>query len=689
MASKLGTVESLMECPICLGDFTDPRILPCFHTLCKGCLESHVSASAQGDKFSCPSCRQECRIPTEGLSAVPKNFFLNSVREFLEGERKKSSDDGASGQSTADSEDRLCDNAKFDTTPHGKVTSFCAVCAEFYCEACASSHRRVGVSRAHKLRPAAEVDVKELKGALKQTKIPNCDQHPEAKLHLYCDTCQVPVCATCCMLTHQQHKYRELAAMGEECQDKLTGHSKTAAGHIITLDKHTEDLEASQTNIQRDATRACEEVRQAADELRSLVTKREQHLIKQIREEEKRAVLEVKAVCKETELNKASMQSLQSYIQDLQVSGDITEQVIHTPAIQEQLHQQLSAPLRTVSWTASFKKETKSVAVLDAILGTVSTESSVVATKPVAAGGSAMDVVQMKLGAPLSTLICPLSEWVVGPVVVGDCVCVTGYYGSGLWIHNTATNTSQVHALKGLRAKGMIVLHKGTDNTLVITDENNKLHFVRFNQNTMDITTHTVSDITFVPGHISIHPVTGQLVIADNTNRAIVTCDTQGNIQNSIKVQTGVGTMMCAVATDDGFVILDHSDPGRVHWADSQGRVTNTYGQGDGEGLGNPWHMVRGSQGQLVVADTSNNRLHLVDASGQLSCYLLTDSDGIQHPHCMWLDETTSLLYVAHGPGFDAEICVYKWPAAAPLPPLRANSTCTHHTLQVRLPRYK
>ena len=224
-----------------------------------------------------------------------------------------------------------------------------------------------------------------------------------------------------------------------------------------------------------------------------------------------------------------------------------------------------------------------------------------------------------------------------------------------LWIHNTATNTSKEHTLEGLSNVGMTVIHKGTDNTLVITDRNKKLHFVTFNQNTLDITTHTVKDITFTPRHISIHPVTGQLVIADDTNKAIVTCDTQGNIQNSIKVQTDVGknhecgvqwALMMALS-----YLTALNSAGRVHWVDSQGRVTHTYGQRDGEGLNvTHMHMVRGSQGQLVVADTDNHRLHLVDASGHLSCYLLTQSDGIQYPRCVWLDETASLLYVAHRP---------------------------------------
>ena len=509
-------------------------------------------------------------------------------------------------------------------------------CAEFYCETCASYHRKFGFSRDHKLRPAAEVDEKALKAALNQTKIPYCDQHPEAKLHLYCDTCQVPVCAACCMLTHQQHKYRELAAMGQECQDKLTRHSKTATGHIITLDKRREELEACQTNIQRDATKACQEVQQAADELRSLVTKREQHLIQQIREEEKTALLEVKAACKEIELNKATMQSLQSYIQALQVSGNITDQVVHTPGVQEQLHQQLAAPLRAVSWTASFKKETNSVAVLDAMLGTVSTESSVVTTKPVAAGGSAMDVVQMKLGAPLSTLKCPFSDSCSRSCCSGRlCVChwVVVTVASG-YTTQPQTHPRYTHWKVSVMS-GMTVIHKGTDSTLVITDKNKKLHFVTFNQNTLDITTHTVKDITFSTTSHQ-HPPSDWATChsRQDTNKAIVTCDTQGNTQNSIKVQTDVGYMPCAVATDDGFVILDYSKKAEctgwtvraeshTHMARVMVKVSR-----------NPWHMVRGSQGHLVVADTDNHRLHLVDASGHLSCYLLTQSDGIQYP---WL----------------------------------------------------
>ena len=174
--------------------------------------------------------------------------------------------------------------------------------------------------------------------------------------------------------------------------------------------------------------------------------------------------------------------------------------------------------------------------------------------------------------------------------------------------------------------------------------------------------TQSKTSCTVRPSHISIRPVTGQLIIADFTNKAIVVYDTQGNVQNTVTVQTKVGYMWCAGATGDGYVILDGSNSGRMHWVDSQGTVTHTYGSREGEGLCKPRHMVRTSWGQLVVADTDNNRLHLVDANGELSYYLLTRDDGIEQPFCVWLDEATSLLYKTHRPGDHWGSWVYKRP---------------------------
>ena len=79
-------------------------------------------------------------------------------------------------------------------------------------------------------------------------------------------------------------------------------------------------------------------------------------------------------------------------MQALRESGDVTGQIVQTPAPEKQLHQQQGAPRGTVNWTATFK-ETNSVAVPDSILRTVTQANFVVTSAAVAMGGEEMNLV--------------------------------------------------------------------------------------------------------------------------------------------------------------------------------------------------------------------------------------------------------------------------------------------------------
>ena len=636
MASKpMHPAQGRLECPVCLEEFTDPLMLPCLHTLCRHCIEGLVSASAQ--KVQCPACLYECQVPREGVSGFPKNFFLNDAKELLR-ELKELRMSGAqrSGQ-------RLCDNTKHDNKAHGVATAFCADCAEFYCETCIDLHKMFGVTRGHKLRPTAEVDPSTALATKARKRTLKCGEHSDTILDFYCDTCHIPVCAKCCLLTHKQHQYRDMTAVGKEYKKKLEDFIQGAEVHVSKVRGQLKKLKASSHSIQQDTDKARHEVKQAANEMRDLVTEREQYLLQEIQDIEVEALAAVILAQEDTELKIASTESLLFYMQALHASGDVTDQLVHTPDVQKQLQQQQAEPLSTVEWTASFKTEANRVAALNAMLGTGDYSPK-----------------EVKLGQPLNVLKHDLGDVVSGLVVVNGCLCVTASGAPDLCIYNTVRKVIKTYTIRGLDAVGLAAI-RDTGNTLVIADYWKKLHFVTFNQHNMKITRHTVKNITFKPRHISIHPVTGQLVIGDYINKAIVVCDTQGNVQNTVTMQTKAGYMQCAVATDDGYVTLDNSNLGRLHWVDNQGRVTQTYCNREGEGLCNPRHMVRTSWGQLVVADIGNSRIHLVDASGGLSCYLLTGDDGIEQPHCVWLDEATSLLYVAHRPGNHKEIWVCKW----------------------------
>lgn len=77
-----------LMCSICLGRYTNPRLLPCGHSFCKQCLEDHIKQTVtdQGAQhFKCPNDRTQIGRPAPGIpvkqwaSAFPLDTFLGSL----------------------------------------------------------------------------------------------------------------------------------------------------------------------------------------------------------------------------------------------------------------------------------------------------------------------------------------------------------------------------------------------------------------------------------------------------------------------------------------------------------------------------------------------------------------------------------------------------------------------------------
>lgn len=67
-------IEEALECPVCLAlpsVENKPRILPCLHTLCDGCVRDLVGRACKVDPgswgFECPVCRALCDVPVHEL----------------------------------------------------------------------------------------------------------------------------------------------------------------------------------------------------------------------------------------------------------------------------------------------------------------------------------------------------------------------------------------------------------------------------------------------------------------------------------------------------------------------------------------------------------------------------------------------------------------------------------------------
>ena len=83
IAKKL---EEQLNCLICLGTYTVPKLLQCNHVFCRDCLVGLARRNPQG--LPCPTCRQVTPIPPSGVAGLQSAFQTNQFLEILDQHEK-------------------------------------------------------------------------------------------------------------------------------------------------------------------------------------------------------------------------------------------------------------------------------------------------------------------------------------------------------------------------------------------------------------------------------------------------------------------------------------------------------------------------------------------------------------------------------------------------------------------------
>lgn len=73
-----------LECSICSGRFTQPKLLECSHSFCLECLQQLRQNSPSTTRLSCPVCRKETLINENGIDDLKTDFKSISLIEAIE-----------------------------------------------------------------------------------------------------------------------------------------------------------------------------------------------------------------------------------------------------------------------------------------------------------------------------------------------------------------------------------------------------------------------------------------------------------------------------------------------------------------------------------------------------------------------------------------------------------------------------
>ncbi|XP_038061415.1 tripartite motif-containing protein 3-like [Patiria miniata] len=161
-------VGDQLECPICLDQLWEPKLLNCGHTFCLKCLDGVFEPEEfpQNPVVACPVCRKKTPVPNKGVAGLTSNFALQSLLEALSPLKPKTTAEVAK---TADGEATICEI-------HNEIRKFyCSSCEVLICRDCTvvdhprPEHKCMNLDEAYTWR--RELNDKELQLAVRVVKL--------------------------------------------------------------------------------------------------------------------------------------------------------------------------------------------------------------------------------------------------------------------------------------------------------------------------------------------------------------------------------------------------------------------------------------------------------------------------------------------------------------------------------------
>ncbi|XP_013382406.1 tripartite motif-containing protein 2-like [Lingula anatina] len=268
--SKILT-EDFLTCRICHEKFKDPKVLSCAHTFCQHCLQDHLGKKFQGQPhFPCPICRRQCVLPGGGVSAIQTNHLLVSISQTH----------GQVEQAKAAKKCKICCMKNVSNPP--KVTKRCLDCEESMCGDCSSDHVLHKFSRDHKLFPVDQFDSDDYVTELRARQNVLCDHNNKAPVEIFCPVCEKFVCVGCMVLEHQGHDCLRINTAADKRKEKLELRVKPIEKKSLRYNHFKTVAEDQKISVEEGRKKAKSQVNKQLEQVVKMARQRANDLLEEI-----------------------------------------------------------------------------------------------------------------------------------------------------------------------------------------------------------------------------------------------------------------------------------------------------------------------------------------------------------------------------------------------------------------------
>ncbi|XP_067686002.1 tripartite motif-containing protein 2-like [Haliotis asinina] len=366
MAAGVDTTsyDQAVICSICLEEYINPKLLPCFHTFCLECLEQHAGRTTTSGHFPCPQCRNNVKIPAKGVQGFQTNFYITNVREMSR------TNPSQAQQEVIPKSQNMCDICK-----KGLARFDCRTCHKYLCNGCKKNHKKPKSHRNHHV-----VLIREESAAAEVGEIQLCPKHHSRGeiLIYYCLRCDVPICMSCKLTAHEGHKSEDLEDRVNMIKKELRECNFEAQRMCHKLEDLKDKGVKMEVRCQGKVDEVMEQISSDREAVLKLVTERSKCLEGKLNKRAKACFNTISAHLEKTDISQKQLDEVKNKITNTLEKGSFQEMQNSCKEVKKRLDglkKDLPGPVEVCSdFVYEMSRSDRSrVTQIDALLGRINT----------------------------------------------------------------------------------------------------------------------------------------------------------------------------------------------------------------------------------------------------------------------------------------------------------------------------
>ena len=290
-------ITAQLECSVCQNTYTDAKLLPCFHSFCKKCLEHLVVQDHDGLTLTCPNCRRTTPLPPAGVSGLQTDFHVEHLFEIQDMLSK-----------AKDPQKTHCEKCE-----QSLATGFCRNCGQFVCNKCTEIHQTWKEFSTHQI--ASLSDVQKEAANFVPPKVMYCPKHTTKSLKIYCETCKELICNHCTIRLHQGHKNDLVTDTFPKHKEEIVSSLQPVKQQLATVNKAVQALHTRTKEIEDQRVAVEADIHEHIDCLRQALEQRRTELVGQLHQLTQQKLKGLAAQRDQCELVQTQLSSCLDYVE--------------------------------------------------------------------------------------------------------------------------------------------------------------------------------------------------------------------------------------------------------------------------------------------------------------------------------------------------------------------------------------